>query len=61
MMDQKKVSPSLPPDEAASSFYREAMLIFRQGGDMDDVLQLLGMAQACALVSIAANQGRFSS
>gem|GEM_PF-4380096 len=43
------------------SLYQEAMLLFSQGADHEDVIVLLGMAQACALVSIAYNQGRFSS
>jgi hypothetical protein len=61
MMDQKKVGASTPPAETAMSLYQEAMLLFSQGADHEDVIVLLGMAQACALVSIAYNQGRFSS
>jgi hypothetical protein len=52
-MDVGQIGPATPPDEAALWFYREAMRLFREKADPEEVQQLLDMAQACALVSIA--------
>lgn len=52
-MDAVELGPATPPDEAGVALYQQAMLIWRQKGDREDVESLLGLAQACALVSLA--------
>jgi hypothetical protein len=56
-MDTKQIGPSTPPGEAAYLLYQEAMLLLNQGADREDVMSLLCLAQACAVVSLAAMHG----
>jgi hypothetical protein len=56
-MDTKQIGPSTPAHEAAYVIYQEAMLLLSQGAEYEEVLSLLAMAQACALVSLARRHG----
>lgn len=57
-MDTNQIGPATSAEEAAQFFYREAMLLFREDGNPEDVKAFLEMAQACAWVSMATNQAR---
>lgn len=52
-MDNVEIGPATPPETAAYHFYQEAMRIFRERGDREDVMALMALAQSCALVGLA--------